>query len=333
MKRLQRIFALVLAAALLLICGVESVLADETLQLSVKADFKYEEARKMLKMINKFRTGKDAWYLSEDNRTKVRVTGLSELEYDYGLESVAMQRAVEIAAYFSHTRPDGSGWGTAFPKGYSIKGENLVYGYGSVEKAFKALAEEDQKYAGQGHRRNMLRKECTRVGFGAVKVGNVMYWVQSFGSGGPRAAGVKRYKSNKVTASSELLLKSSREIEAEKEEFCLIVGESLVLPKVVIYSNSGAKLYLSGCNWKTADKKIVKVKGSKATGVKKGDTKLETAVGSKKVILPVTVSTKADAAVIGEIIEDYEPALAIDDYMIVMEEDECFAFEEEEAEE
>ena len=60
-----------------------------------------------------------------DDTTKTYVTGLSALTYDYDLEAVAMLRATEISTRFSHTRPDGSKWSTAFPSGNYYKGENI----------------------------------------------------------------------------------------------------------------------------------------------------------------------------------------------------------------
>ena len=93
-----------MTVTLALLCG--AALADE---------YDYEAARSMLAYINEFRTGEDAWYWEADNTTKTYVTGLSPLKYDYDLEAVAMLRASEIAVKFSHTRPDGSKWSTAFP--------------------------------------------------------------------------------------------------------------------------------------------------------------------------------------------------------------------------
>jgi hypothetical protein len=48
----------------------------------------------MLKRINSFRTGSNAWYYKDDTKTtKIKVKGLSKLTYDYELEKRAMQRA------------------------------------------------------------------------------------------------------------------------------------------------------------------------------------------------------------------------------------------------
>ena len=168
----------VIALAVFLVIGLlaaTGALAD--------GDKQYDAARSMLSLINSFRTGGDAWYWDSDDTTKTYASGLKALEYDYDLEKTAMERAAELAISFSHTRPDGSKWSSAFPSGNFYKGENIAYGYGSAESAFTAFLEEDEDYDGQGHRRNMLRKEFTRVGIGCVKVGNTVYWAQAFASG------------------------------------------------------------------------------------------------------------------------------------------------------
>ena len=162
----------VIAAALVLVCLAGAALADVQ-----------DDARGMLQMINDFRTGDDAWYWNKDNTTYTMATGLGKLQYDYELEEVAKVRAEELSRSFSHTRPDGSKWSTAFPKGNYYKGENLAYGYETAADAFAGLQETDEDYSGQGHRRNMLRKEFTRVGFAAVNINGTNYWVQEFASG------------------------------------------------------------------------------------------------------------------------------------------------------
>ena len=79
---------------------------------------------------------------------KVKCTDLEDLIYDYELEKVAMLRAKEIAESFSHTRPNGKAWKTAH-SGNATRGENIAYGLGSAEAAFKAFREDDKNYSGQ----------------------------------------------------------------------------------------------------------------------------------------------------------------------------------------
>ena len=80
----------------------------------------------MLSKINALRTGGNAWYWNSDNTTKTVLTDLSALQYDYDLEKAAMQRAAELVAMYSHTRPCDGDASDMFDW-YSF-GENIAYG-------------------------------------------------------------------------------------------------------------------------------------------------------------------------------------------------------------
>ena len=341
MKRRIRFTALLLILVMTLSCAMEAVLADTEVQVRLKPSYQYNEARKMLKLINKFRTGKNAWQWSKDNKTKTKVKGLGKLEYDYNLERVAMQRALEIAVYFSHTRPNNSAWSTLYPKGYKARGENVAYGFGSASAAFDGFAEEDKDYAGQGHRRNMLNKRYTRVGIGAVRIGNMMYWVQEFGTGGSKGSDNKRYSSDKVMVSTKILKKVASKVEPAEEKITVQVGSTVNAPGVVVYSASGAKMTLEQSSWKVKDSSKAKVKNKKVTGVEAGKTKMMATVAGSSVSLSVNVVT---AAVATEApvspsdeelteLDDYDTPLGTD-FLILLEDDECFEeVEDEEPEE
>ena len=334
MRQYRRPVALVLILVLLLSCSIPAVCTAGEVQVQIKAEFKYSDARKMLPKINSLRTGEGAWYLSSNNRTRVRVKGLKALEYDYNLEKVAMQRALEIAVLFSHTRPNGAAWSSLYPKGYNARGENIAYGFGTTDAVFKAFAEENANYAGQGHRRNMLNSRFTRVGFGAVKVGNVMYWVQEFGCGGSRGTDSSRYKGNTVRVSESTLKSVATKVQAESKDMTLKVGSSSAVPAVNIVSKSGAKLVVKDGGWK-AGGSAVTVKNAKVTGVKNGNTKLTATVAGKKLTVAVHVLTVPTVSQPlygsngpGITIEEYEPALGTE-YFFLEEDDECFEADDE----
>ena len=108
--------------------------------------------------------------------------GVEPLELDLDLtDDVAMVRADEITELFSHTRPDGTSWSTAFDEGgFTLGGncggraENIAYGYSSaaaVVEAWKNSA---------GHRANMLKSSFNVIGIGFVNDGGVYYWTQEF---------------------------------------------------------------------------------------------------------------------------------------------------------
>ncbi len=149
----------------------------------VNIRYKQKSARNMQKLINDFRQGSEAWSWNITNTQKVYVTGLPKLAYDYSLEKIAMLRAAEVAIKFSHERPNGNPCFSALEEaGYEFKyaGENIAYGYKNETDAFKAFQEINNKYEGQGHRRNMLSSDYNVCAIGHVKVNGMDYWVQMF---------------------------------------------------------------------------------------------------------------------------------------------------------
>ena len=335
MKIFRRTITLLLALTIALSCGIPRAQAANV-QVQLQAEYKYSEARKMLKLINGLRTGDKAWYISRNNRTRVRVKGLKELEYDYNLEKVAMQRALEIAVYFNHTRPNGAAWSSLYPKGYSARGENIAYGFCSVKSVFNAFAEEKENYAGQGHRRNMLNKRFTRVGIGAVQVGNVMYWVQEFGRGGAKGSDGRKLKTGKVSVSEKILKNSAYKVQTGEKKMTVQVGTSEAVPMVVITSRSGARMTLEGCTWK-AQSDLVRVSRGKVTGVRTGKARLTAKAAGTSLSVPVSIVNEKPAAATPKptqtpvditIIEDYEAALGTE-YVFLETDDECFEADDE----
>ncbi len=144
------------------------------------------EARTIVDMINEMRTSStDAWYWDSDDQTKIVCDNLQPLVYDYTLEKIAMKRAYEIALAFSHLRPNGKMCFSAF-RDFGIydtclvKGENIAAGYWSAEAANNGWREDNENFAGQGHRRNMLNDTYNSVGIAHVNFGGVDFWVEEF---------------------------------------------------------------------------------------------------------------------------------------------------------
>ena len=131
------------------------------------------EVYKVFLLTNKFRTGKEAFYLNKDNSTKTKLVGkLAELRLDKDLCKVANLRAKELVKKFSHTRPNGKDCFSALDQlsvSYAAAGENIACGVSTGEGTFEQWKEDDEDYAGQGHRRNMLGKDFTRIGIACVK--------------------------------------------------------------------------------------------------------------------------------------------------------------------
>ena len=159
--------------------------AEGTTALTFDVTYRQTEARSMLGIINDWRNSSDTWAWNEENTEKVYYTGLKNFVYDYDLEKSAMQRAAEIAVVFDHTRPDGTAFFTAtgYPTSYYAVGENIAWGtsLSDVNEAFLLWREDDYKYAGQGHRRNMLGN-FTAIGIACAKTESGYFWVQEFGS-------------------------------------------------------------------------------------------------------------------------------------------------------
>ena len=136
MKTEKRLSFRWILAALVLLLAVLFVTA-------ASAEDWMAEARRMLTMINDFRTGGNAWCWNASNTGKKVETRLSPLVYDLELEQVAKTRAEELAISMSHTRPDGSSCFSAYPAGNYAKAENIACGYRSVEAVFEAFLEEN----------------------------------------------------------------------------------------------------------------------------------------------------------------------------------------------
>jgi hypothetical protein len=157
-------------------------------KIYVKEDGNFVDASKAYVYLNLFRTKKGVWYWNKDGKTKTyfnknKKTKLKALSRNAKLEKVAKVRAKEIAKYFSHTRPNGRDCFTAYPNNLLVYGENIADGESLTAKEATELWKEiNYKYAGQGHRRNMLDKDFKIVGIAGYKKRGRVYWVQAFGA-------------------------------------------------------------------------------------------------------------------------------------------------------
>ena len=153
----------------------EEPLGDEAVEVVID-----DEVKTCFELTNKFRTGNEAWYFSDDTKTtKTSLVGkLGELTLDEELCNAAAIRAEEIVKSFSHTRPNGKICFTIFDDlgikaGY--KAENIAMGNTSGEKTFLQWKEDDLPKSKQGHRINMLSTSATKIGIAHDNSGK--YWV------------------------------------------------------------------------------------------------------------------------------------------------------------
>ena len=249
--------------------------------VKIKVTYGQTEARAMLADINAFRTSEtDAWCW--DMRDSTRQSCLTtELEYDYELERVAMQRAAEIALSYDHTRPNGKACFTAYPFGYRERGENIAAGYASAAEVFDGWKEENESYAGQGHRRNMLSAKFKAVGIGHVVYQGCHYWVQEFGD---RVKNGAASGANDDTQIVDVDVASSyiTAVKTNLDDVSLKVGEkatavdfSLALNVVNQWGYQKDCVIENECSAKIEDETIASLSDDAViTGLKSGTTKI-----------------------------------------------------------
>ena len=104
--------------------------------------------------------------------------GLHELIHNNELDGVALTRAAELAVSFSHKRPDGSNYWTAYRDhgyGFGAAAENIASGQPSPEAVFAAWMESD------GHRASILDASFNNIGAGVeMDLYGRLYWAQLF---------------------------------------------------------------------------------------------------------------------------------------------------------
>ena len=143
-----------------------------------------DQVKAVFDLTNSFRTGNEAYYWNKDDKTKTNLVGqLGKLTLDEDLCRAAQIRANEIVTKFSHTRPNGKDCFTVLSDlkiSCSTAGENIAAGNSTGSATFNQWKEDNEKYNGQGHRRNMLNKDFTRIGIAYTHDANSQYkyyWV------------------------------------------------------------------------------------------------------------------------------------------------------------
>ena len=280
-----------------------SALAAESDCSDIGFDVTYSQtqARGMVDLINDFRTGNDAWAWNSSDSEKVWYTGLGELDIDPELEKIAMQRAAELVVLYSHTRPNGERCFSAYTGSFAYAGggENIAISSGSwsAEDVFEAWREDNDKYSGQGHRRNMLGSFKT-IGIACVKYEGATYWVQEFSSLGATATlSTANDSLTPVTVSVENSKVSKDELGISKTMISVDEGKTAALPTVtrkIRHSEQWAyapdiTLSVSPV-WKiTSGSDKVSLSGSSVKGIKEGAAELKAEADGKSVALTVQV--------------------------------------------
>ena len=182
-------------------------------KIKYKGTDKYSEAYKVLKIVNKERKSK----------------GLSELKMDKDLLDVAMQRAAEVALYFSHTRPDGSSCFSATDK---MEAENIAGGQSSADAVMTSWMNS------AGHRANILTSYFKTIGIGCFTQGGTVFWVQCFGTDTPATISRPADKNVVVTVTVDGDFLSKTKLRLDSSSYNLKIGNKKTV-----------KLYVQNPEW------------------------------------------------------------------------------------
>lgn len=300
---MQRVLCVLLAIALVATMTIlpsgKAVAATTTLKVPVT--YGQTEARSMLKMINDFRAS-NAQCWNETNTALDTYSNLQPLTYDYAMEKVAMLRAAEIAVFYNHTRPNGERCFTAF-EGLPLSswGENIAFGtdyLGSRDYMFMLWREDNEKYEGQGHRRNMLNSRFATVGIGYVRCDGVGFWVQNFGgvnSDAPATAADNSKRLVEVEADQAIL--GSKKLSAISSSLPLQVGACKALPTLSLQvSVQGNRPYgilsldTSGAKWTSSKPSVAAISKGKVVAKTAGTAQLKATLDGATTTVTVKVA-------------------------------------------
>ena len=181
-----RYLILVLTAALLLgFYSADLKAATNTKTFSIIGEYNQSNARVLADLVENWRQtgGNDLWYWNSDNTTKSYSKNCVSLTYSYDLEQIAMQRAAEYVMGNGHTRPNGSSWSTCTYNGSRSWGENLLRGNADLTpaQALECYKETDCDYAGQTHRRSLLKENYDCIGVACFYYNGYEYWAIELG--------------------------------------------------------------------------------------------------------------------------------------------------------
>ncbi|MCD8055981.1 MAG: InlB B-repeat-containing protein [Clostridiales bacterium] len=162
-KAISIILTLIMVVGIMPAVSITASADDEIVSVTVSGTANYDYANEVVALVNEERAAE----------------GLDPLVMDERLTEGAMQRAAELAIYYSHTRPDGTKFSAALGEhsGVTVTGENAAAGQTTPTIVV------DSWMNSEGHRSNILRTDTTTIGVGCVKMGGYTYWIQIFGRG------------------------------------------------------------------------------------------------------------------------------------------------------
>jgi len=312
---LKKTISIILSAAIILCSLVFAnslTFANEAYRLSLQAAYNQTEARSMLALLNDMRTNPNsAWYWNEDNETITECEQLNELVYDYALEQIAMQRAAELAVYFSHTRPDGrSAWTAYSDSGYLLSavtcGENIAAGYATPQEAHEAWKEDFADYEHQNHRRNILNSKFKAVGIGHIYYGGYHFWVQEFSQ---KITDTDYQKPLDASKNCEIMLAADfitdTHLKSETSSVNISVGSAVPLPEVTAEIHVQSPwLQLIDCEqistaykdeFTINNEEIARIENGSIKGIKEGHTEITAVMNGAEISVPIHVTDTSHA--------------------------------------
>ncbi len=162
MKKRMLSFLLALVMVFGLIPGAALAAEETTGTVTLLGTNVYSSAYEVFDLINAERTAGEK----------------AGLTHNANLNAAAMQRAAELALYYSHSRPDGSSWGTVLDGlsgGHTNTTQRIAIGPATAQAAVEAWM------ANEGDKAQILDSKYTQVGVGCFYTGESYAWVLLFG--------------------------------------------------------------------------------------------------------------------------------------------------------
>ena len=257
--------------------------AADIIPVNISVKYGQTEARTIFDMINEMRTNPyDTWCWDAYDNEKIPCPNLEELKYDYDLERVAMKRAAEIALSYEHERPmGGKVWDIYNEENikWLAAGENISVGHTTAAEANLGWREDDEPYAGQGHRRNMLSSDYNCVGIGHVYYNGVHYWVEVFAN---RTEIPANDSTETVSVSVDKKKIKTVDVTFDQDAYSLRIGENItpIITEtridVVNFSSQGRGLapVLDTPVVSIDDSSVASYNNNQLSGLKEGTTNL-----------------------------------------------------------
>ena len=271
MRRHIKIFVCILLLAVMILpAAALSAAAANGATMSFDLKYHQTDARAMLKTINDYRKSK----------------GLSELEYDYSLEKLAVTRGEELIVSYGHPRPNGDS------SVYNVS-ENIAYNYDTASEVFAAFKNSAD------HNKNMLDSRWKGVALAHVEYDGRHYWVQLF-TPTPSGAGETAAKNGTGTASVWVADSKFKALDKPKCSTAPVeveLGKTCSVPKVTInYSitdhkpNGSTFTAVVPATWTSDNPEVAVVEGNTVKGLQRGTANLTTTVDGTAFKVPLTVT-------------------------------------------